>query len=73
MYRTPVSDVRMAASVSFSSILDEIQKSNLNFKIELSPFSATVTLKKTPITEGKGIPVIPNLPSAFLLKQSNSE
>jgi myosin heavy subunit len=67
------SDVTMATSISFSAILDEIQKSNLNFKIELSPFSAVVTLKKTPIKDRKGLFAVPSPPSSFLLHQAQNE
>ena len=49
------SDMKMAASVKFASILSEIQASNLNFKIELSSFSAVITLKKTAIKDYKGV------------------
>ena len=67
------SDLTMATSISFSAILDEIQKSNLNFKIELSPFSAVVILKKTPIKDRKGIFAIPSPPSSFLLLKAQKE
>ena len=63
----------MAASNSFFSILNEIQKSNLNFKIELSPFSAIVTLKKTVIRDSKGFSALPSPPSSFLLQQAQFE
>ena len=64
-----ISDSKMAASISFSSILNEIQLSNLIFKIELSPFSAVITLKKTPIKLSNGVSAIPSLPSSFLLQR----
>ena len=41
------SDLEMATNASFSSILNEIQLSNLNFTIEMTPFAAFITLKKT--------------------------
>jgi len=37
----------MEASTSFQNILAKIQASNLNFKLELSPFSAVIWLKKS--------------------------
>ena len=63
----------MAASTTFSSILNEIQYSNLNFKIELSPFSAVITLKKTAIKNSKGCSLIPSASSLTLLHQAQQE
>ena len=34
------SDLEMVTNASFSSILNEIQLSNINFKIEMTPFAA---------------------------------
>ena len=67
------SDLAMAASISFSSIVNEIQQSKLNFKIELSPFSAVITLKKTVIKDGNGVSTLPPPPSSFLLHQAQQE
>ena len=66
-------DLAMAASISYSSILNEIQQSKLNFKIELSPFSAVITLKKTAIKDGSGASSLPPPPSSFLLHQAQQE
>ena len=63
----------MAAGVTFSSIINEIQESNLNFKINLSPFSATIILKKTAVTNSQGISAMTSLPSFFLLQQAQKE
>ena len=41
------SDLTMAVNSTFSSILNDIQLSDLNFKIEMTPFAAIITLKKT--------------------------
>ena len=73
MYSISDSEVKMAASISFSSILNEIQLSNLNFKMELSPFSAVITLKKSSITNSNGIPAIPSLPSSVLLQRAQQD
>ena len=73
MHSITNSDVKMAAQITFSSILSEIQHSNLNFKIELSPFSASITLKKTAITDSNGFSAIPTHPSSFLLHQAHLE
>ena len=67
------SDVKIAASATFFTLLNEIQTSNLNFKIELSPFSAVIVLKKTPITDSKGFSALPVPQSSFLLQQAQLE
>ena len=43
----PVTGSEMAANTTFTSILNEIQLSNLNFTINVTPFAAYITLKKT--------------------------
>ena len=41
------SDVTMFENNTFDNILDMIQKSHLNFQLQLSPYSALIYLKKT--------------------------
>ena len=51
----------MAAASVFDSIVRQIQLSNLNFKLQLSPFAAEISLKKTPAKNKWGIPLpVPN-------------
>ena len=40
-----LTDLKMAVDATFSSILNEIQLSNLNFTIQLTPYAAYATLK----------------------------
>ena len=47
----------MAAHKTFDSILCQIQFSNLNFWIQLSPFAANIYLKKTPVKDLSGAPL----------------
>ena len=49
----------MLASNVFEAIIDKIRYSNLNFQIQMSPFSAIVSLKKSFITNKSGIPFLP--------------
>ena len=49
----------MAASRTFDSILQQIQTSNLNFQLQISPFSANIAIKKTPIKDRSGAPILP--------------
>ena len=48
-----------AATTTFDKILQLIQSSNLNFRLQLSPFSANISLKKTPVTDRFGKPFLP--------------
>ena len=68
-----VTDLEMATSTCFSSILHEIQLSNLNFKIEMTPFAAFITLKKKVIKDKNGIPALPSPPIICLLQQAQQE
>ena len=56
--KSAVSDLSptMIAEHSFNSILQQIKNSNLNFQIQLSPFSANISLKKSPIKDKFGVP-----------------
>ena len=44
----------MEASQIYENILNQIQMSSLNFKLELSPFSAVISLKKSFIRDKSG-------------------
>ena len=75
MYRNSNSDynTKMAAASAFDSILNQVKLSNLNFYMELSPFSAVINLKKSLIQDKSGIFMIPPLPNTFLLGQIKLE
>ena len=49
----------MTANEAFESILNQVQSSCLNFKIELSPFSAVIYLRKSFIKDQNGVTVSP--------------
>ena len=70
MSQTSDTDLEMAVSAAFSSILNEIQLSNLNFKIEMTPFAAIVILKKSVLRDKNGYTAIPSPPILSLLQQS---
>ena len=59
MHQIKTSDVTptMVASQAFDSILQQIQTSNLNFQLQISPFSANISIKKTPIKDKFGVPI----------------
>ena len=56
-------DSTMAAAIAFNNIVNLVQSSNLNFRLELSPFAANISLKKTPVKNKSGIPLLPCVPN----------
>ena len=65
-------DSTMAAALKFYAILTTVQSSNLNFHVEISPFSAKIHLKKSLIVNKFRIPQIPPPPKSLLLEQQKS-
>ena len=63
----------MAANPTFYSILHQVQTSNLNFKIEMTPFAASIILKKTVFKDKNGIAAIPSPPINLLLQQAEHQ
>ena len=61
MYQSRVSDfdTAMLAKIAFDKILEQTQASNLNFQLRLSPFSASISLKKSFIWEKSGYFLLP--------------
>jgi len=53
------SDVTMLATNSFNNILQQIQNSSLNYHLQVTPFSALVSLKKSFIKDKTGKPILP--------------
>ena len=60
----------MVASKTFDSILEQIQTSNLNFQLQISPFSANISLKRSPIKDKSGAPMCLPLGSQSCLPSS---
>ena len=58
MDTSAVSDLNptMIAEHTFESIIQQIKNSNLNFQLQLSPFSANISLKRSPIKDLAGVP-----------------
>ena len=50
----------MAASAMFEGIINQVRSSNLNFQIQMTPFSANILIKKTLIRDNAGSPIIPS-------------
>ena len=49
----------MLASEAFHKILNMIQSSNLNFQLQVSPFSAQISLRKTLVKDKTGASILP--------------
>jgi hypothetical protein len=49
----------MLASSTFDAIIKQIQTSHLNFHLQISPFSAIISLKKTLIKDKSGTFLLP--------------
>ena len=69
----PVTDMTMAINTTFGEIINQIQLSNLNFCIQLTPFGANITLKKSVQKDLNGVPLSPSPPVLFLLQQVHQE
>ena len=50
----------MLATTSFDHVINEIQRSGLNFQLQISPFSALISLRKSLIKDVSGKPLIPS-------------
>ena len=53
-------ELKMVASHVFNDILLSIQNSGLNFQLQISPFSAFISLKKSLLSDKNGSPIFPN-------------
>ena len=56
---------RMLAAQAFDEILDGIQKSNLNYQMQISPFSAFISLKKSLTKDENGSLILPPVQPAI--------
>ena len=61
----------MLASNVFNKIIDQIQSSNLNFHLQISPFSAKISLKKSLIRGKAGALLLP--PDRIMLANKNDD
>ena len=67
------SDLAMAVNTKFTSLLNEIQESKLNFMINLTPYAAYVTIKKTTQVDKNGCQMLPTPPVLRLFEESVRE
>ena len=52
-----------AANYAFNNVLHSIQNSCLNYHIQMSPFSAVISLKKSLVKSKSGSPSFPTMPN----------
>ena len=64
------SDLTMAVNDTFNSIVSQIQVSNLNFVVNITPYAAYITLKKTAQVDSNGAHISPSPPIMKLLDQA---
>ena len=67
------SELALAVNAKFDSIVKEIQQSNLNYLINLTPYAAYVTLKKSSQLDINGSQALPSPPALSLREKLNSE
>ena len=60
----------MSINSTFGSILNEIQLSNLNISLQLTPFAAYITLKTSVQKDVNGVPAAPSPPLLYLLQEA---
>ena len=65
-----VTELEMCVNNTFGSILNEIQLSNLNFTLQVTPYAAYITLKKSVQKDRNGVPATPSPPLLYLLQQA---
>ena len=64
------SELTMAVNATFNSIVHEIQLSNLNFMVNMTPYAAYITLKKSTQVDRNGSPLSPSPPVVCQLEQA---
>ena len=69
----PSSELEMAVNNTYASIVNEIQLSNLNFTIQMTPFASYITLKKSVQKDINGLPAMPSPPLLLLLQKAQQQ
>ena len=62
MDKTMDSDLTMVTNNAFNTVLQCVQNSGLNFQIQVSPFSAVISVKKSLVKNRSGDPIMPSFP-----------
>lgn len=61
--------IAQATSRTFDHLLEQVKNSNLNFHLQQSPFTAIISLKKSPIKDVNGFHVMPTIPVSTVSEQ----
>ena len=69
---TKQTNVAMEASNTFKNLLQQVKCSHLNFKLELSPFSAVISLKKSFIKDKIGNTILPPSSESSLREENKT-
>ena len=56
----------MVANKTYNRILEQVRATNLNFDLQISPFSALISLKKSLVKDRSGTPILPQIPPSSL-------
>ena len=59
MAQNPVTDLTMLASTTFDCVISQIRDSCLNFSMQVTPFSALISLRKSFVTDTRGTAILP--------------
>ena len=62
----------MRASQTFDNLITQVKASNLNFQIQLSPFSALISLKKSLVKDKCGVSLVPPIRHPPILHHHDS-
>ena len=73
MAQNSITDLTMLATTTFDSVISQIQDSCLNFTIQLTPFSALISLRKTFVKDKSGLPLLPSNLNEHAVKAENTK
>ena len=73
MAQNSITDLTMLATTTFDSVISQIQDSCLNFSIQLTPFSAFISLRKTFVKDKSGLPLLPSNLNEHAVKVENTK
>ena len=59
MSQVPVTDVKMLANATFNEVISQIQDSCLNYTMQITPYSAMISIRKSFLTDRSGSTVMP--------------
>ena len=73
MAQNAVTDMTMLAKLTFDDVVSEIQGSGLNYTMQLTPYSAMISLRNSFVTDRNGLSVLPPTVHQKSVKLKDSE